>query len=396
MISLTLPLGAGPVAAQADEADPGAEVTVTSDPAPPEETVVEAPVQEQEPADDPLPPTEAPTDVPANEPSDPPTDVPTEPATTTPPEEPPATEPAATETTTANDPASTPTETATEAPSPTATPKPPVPFEPVIECIDPERADIAVAGGSEWALLDCTLRWETEDVREVQASATSREAGWSVVVVDPATVRSGAPLSAEDHRLSLADSTNGDAGFLTARLVIGTRLGCVAPLTTRIDLKLVATSTPPADDQSVTEETVTRTVEVAARSPEAPELTGMSVSFTPIANSLTGSRVSAGAVTLSFTNAPERCGWSATIVFDDFVSGGGVIPAGQLTAISADGVDGVGVSSSDGVISVVVPASDRPRNQDGTLTIATELDLGTFKPQGSYESIITVELAVVQ
>jgi hypothetical protein len=396
-ILIVLPLSLSGGMAAAEEAEAGTDVTVAaSDAAPSEEPEVDAPVQE--PADEPLPPTdvptEAPTDVPTEIPTEIPTDVPTAESTAAPTEEPTVTELATDATATAGDPA--PTETETETPSPTATAEPPVPFAPVIECVRPEWGGETVAGESEWGVLTCALHWDTERVQDVRAVARPRDDGWSVVLVTEVTIEQGLPLGDEDHRLDLADSVDDDDGFLTARFVLGTRIDCLAPLATVVSLEFTAVSNPAGDDEGALEETVTLPVQMAARQPSAPALTGMSVSFAPITNSLTGNRVSPGVVTLSFDGAPERCGWAVTISFDDFTAGENVIPAEQLVAVSAGGVDGLDISSGGGVIWVVMPRSEAPRDASGIITIETELDLGSFKPQGSYGSTVTVDVSLVQ
>lgn len=404
---LSFPAAGDFAAAQADETVAGAEVTEhASDPAypPADQPVIEQtdPAVEDVPPPTPTPvppPPETPTEVPAEAPTDTPTemptDIPTEEVTAAPTDEP-TSEPTKEGTEASDESTPTETETETETPTPTPTAEPPVPFEPVMECIRPKWASEAVAGESEWGLLECSLRWETEQVSEVRAEARPRDAGWTVVLVSEETLAQDLPLSQEDHQLLLTDSNADDNGFLTARFVLGTRLACVASLVTALDIDLTASSNPAEDDESVLEETVLLEIDVTARQPPVPDLTGMSVSFAPVADSLTGSRVSAGVVTISFEDAPERCGWSASIAFTDFVAGDFVIPAAQLVALSASGVEGIDVSGGDGVIWITVPTRDSARSTSGIITINTELDLGSFKPEGSYATTVTVELSLLQ
>lgn len=365
----------------------------------------------------PPPPTEIPPPPPTEVPPPPPTEIPPPPPTEAPvpTEEPVATEVPATEAPATEIPATeepTPTVEPSPTPSPTPTPAAAIPFDPTVSCELIEGGVVATAGETAWSIQECTATWQTENVSEVKALVTTQDSGWNVIVVNAADLQSQEALDLSDGRLDLADSMAEDDGFLTSRFYIGTQLGCTSPLNANVVLELTATSTAPVSEDeagnplpivnedgsespaapgATTIETDRTDLVLGGHAAVAPTVTLNSVTFSGFANSLDSSSISQGAISMSYTNAPSRCGWETSITFADFSSGEFAIPAANLTAVSVTGLDGAILTSDGGVISLVSPTHGTPGPSEGTITITLELNLGAFVPQGTYGTTVMAE-----
>jgi hypothetical protein len=373
------------VHAYAEDDQPSGDTELATDAAPSDPTEAPPPVVE-EPTEAPV--VEEPTDVPTlepvpEEPTIAPTEIPGEEPTALPTDEPVAT---ATEA-----PSATPTESPTPSPTPTTVPA--IPFDPTLDCKRIEGGVSAIAGDPGRGWLDCTLRWETAHVQKLQVAAAAQSAGWNVIVVERDALNDQVKLAAGTNKLDLTDSNPDDADFLTAHLYIGSLLGCTSPTASDIKLTFTATSDGPKTEEASENvvEAVTKTVAETGSYPVAPSVSLTSVSFTPIANSLTGSRETAGSINFTFSNAPATCGWSTTITFADFVSGDMVIPAANLVALQSHGDDALVLGSDGGAITLTSPPSDRPGAADGLVSVDISLSLGTFMPQGNYQTTVTIE-----
>jgi hypothetical protein len=357
-------------------------------------------------------PTEHPTEVPVIEvptptevtlPTETPLPEPTATSTLEPVEEP--TQPAvATETAT-----STPEPTVADG-TPTGEPEEPtptveaaIPFAPVLECIPREGAERAIAGDDAWALLACELTWDTENVAAIEFTIPERFDDWSVVLIEETDAADQRPLteriderSTEIAEIDLELTPDGDEAFQRAEFLIASRSSCADPLQTVLELEITAHSRigEGTDDVIDVEELVIEEIELRGQQPAAPDLHDIGLEFSSVANSIHGG-ISSGLLGFSYSGAPTRCAWSVSFTFTDFVSGDFTIPARQLIATGVEGLGGASVSSDQGVITIMIGERAEPRDADGSFQISLELDLGSWRAQGAYQTVATVYVAVM-
>lgn len=284
----------------------------------------------------------------------------------------------------------TPTETPTPVPTATlaATPPPAVPFRPDVQCRRLDGGAAPVSGEREPGWLACLISWSTSQMHDVQLDVIPRESGWQVIAVNANAFDNPSVRAAATNHVALQDSDPDDSGFFTAQVYLGSWVRCNAVPGNSFDLVLTATSYP--DDRSAVTEQQTRAITESSLSAPIPEVSVQAISFSPITDSLTGDRHSAGSLTLWVDRAPARCGWYATIAFSDFSSGDYAIPAANLVATGVSGNFTVSVTTDGGVITVLMPPGADPIPSSGPITIALDLALEGFVPQGSYSTTVTV------
>lgn len=307
----------------------------------------------------------------------------------------------------------TPTETETPTATPTAT-QTPIPFDPALSCQPSEADQIAVAGEADWAWLECEVGWNTENVQSVQVRVWTDEAGWSVIAAEGRANSGDVSSDADQTSLTLTDGGSGEADFLSGRFFLGSRLGCLSPTSAQINVELTATSAgaspdvqdgaPPArvpsedaeesDDARVDAriETSVKAITAIGQPPTAPAISITSISLDPVDNSLPFPQVTTGSISFEFENAPSACGWKATVTFFDFVSGDRVIPASNVRATSMRGNGGLSLTATEnGTIELVQPPGDPMAAASGSITIATELVLDSYLPQGAYQARVAMQ-----
>jgi hypothetical protein len=286
-----------------------------------------------------------------------------------------------------------------EKPAPTV--EPAIPFAPVLECLPRETSGVATAGEGNWAVLECSIEWETADVNAVHLVARPRTADWRVALIDvddPAFAEIPVPVRLEsgDHELDLPNAafTTESDSFSAATFLLSAQLGCSAALSTIVELEMTAESQLDDAGAAGLEETVIDEIELQGQPATAPDLHDLALSFSSIANSL-DNRVSTGSLTLAYSGAPALCGWSISLGFADFTAGNYRIPATQLIATAVTGIEGALVTSDQGVLTIVIAEGSIPRAASGALQVTLELNIGSFLPVGNYQTVVTVDVAVM-
>lgn len=345
-------------------------------------------------------PTVEVTDEPVVEPTDVPTEVilPTdEPPATLEPTDIPTEAPSAT-----LEPSSTPTETPSPTPSPTA--RPAKPFQPSLTCTSLDGV-LAQAGGASWAIQECTASWDTENVTQVTANATTTTAGWSIIAVDGGALNDQTQLDAATGTLTLADDTPDDGKFLSTHFYLGSRLSCTAPATAEVQLALTATSTDPVPEDDAGApltpgqlgpervETANQVLQIEAAAAQDPAITITGFSFTQV--ELPASGASTGTITLAYSDAPSACGWQVQVSLSDFTSDLATVPISAMTLSEVTGPVAPTSSLADGVISIIV-APDPAAPTSGTVTITTTVTFPDAMPPGGYHIAATVQASRLQ
>lgn len=235
LVVLGLTLAFGALFASAWAAQPTVPAVPTLPPQPtqpPVPTVPPLPTQPPQPTQPP-PSTEVPpTQIP---PTDPP--APTE----IPPTEIPATEEPTEEPTQTPEPfPSTPNVQPANQPS---QPSPPQPSGPVdageieLTCSPVSTLATPVADAEDWDLRRCTVPLDLDGIESLDIRATSSDAGWRVILLDPDDVRTPGLLNASNSR-TVVDDVNGN----TAEFLLGTQRTCSALGATTLEFDIVGSA----------------------------------------------------------------------------------------------------------------------------------------------------------
>lgn len=262
------------------------------------------------------------------------------------------------------------------------TPAPVVPFDPVLDCQPAEGHQDPTAGAATWSLLDCLLTWETGDVGAVEAQIETGTPGWEVAIA-----ATGSLIPQGDRQIDLANADPESDAFLQSQFVLGTRLSCDAPVSAALTLTFTA-----AVGENTIAEVVTRSVDIAGRAATAPNVQFQSAVFTAV-DPAQGDRISSGLIVLTYSGAPNGCGWQLTITVNDFTSPEGIIPASNLTITELTGLPGAIFSHTGGTISILVPP-DQSSSASGTLGLTVEIAMPEPIPEGDYTTTIAATATI--
>lgn len=275
-------------------------------------------------------------------------------------------------------PAGTPDPTPTPTPSPEAA----IPFAPQLTCVPAPGGAPVTIGAAGWAYLDCSMTWQTQDVSSVRLKPLPPVPGWEIVPLNDRALDDPSLLALSPADLWLIDRDLADAGFLSATFSIATRLGCDAQPYVDLRLEFEATS-----GEQGTVEPWTGQLPITASPATLPDVTLTSAVFEPV-DPATGQLVSNGAITMTYSNASVSCGWNATIIVGDFVSGDTVLPASALVLTDVAGAPGMTWSQEGGAITLRA-AQGTDMATDGAITVAVSMPVPEDISDGDYSTTIS-------